>query len=54
MQNEVLGTEARNRGKGTSGQDGSIGKQGSPPHTTTSKLQIKYRIAITQKSQKIS
>ena len=30
----------------TSGQDGDIGKQGLPPHTTTSKLQLKYRTSL--------
>ena len=27
----------------TSSQDGGIGKHGSPPRTSTSKLQLKYR-----------
>lgn len=29
-------------------QDGSIGEQGSPPHTTTSKLQLHYRTTVVQ------
>ena len=37
---------------GTSRQDGSIGKHNLPPHTTTSKLQLKYRTTITQNCQK--
>ena len=36
----------------TSGQDGGIGKHGSPPLTTTSKLQVNYRTTITQNWQK--
>ena len=35
----------------TSGQDGGIG---SPPYTTTSKLQLNYRMTIPQKHQKLS
>ena len=31
----------------TSGQKGSKGRHGSPLHTTTSKLQLKYRTTIT-------
>ena len=38
----------------TSGQDGGIGKHGSPPHTSMSKLQLKYRKIITQNHQKQS
>ena len=38
----------------TSGQDGGVGKHGSPPHTTTSKLQLNYKTAITQNHQKAS
>ena len=40
--------------EGTSGQEGGIGRHGSPPHTTTSKLQLKYRTTITQNCQKLS
>ena len=29
-------------GRGSSGQDGSTGRNGSPLHTTTSKLQLKW------------
>ena len=32
-------------------QDGSIGKHGSPPHTTTSKLQLKYRTSLSHHSE---
>ena len=38
--------------KRASGQDGTIGKHGSPLLTTTSKLQLKYRTTITQNHQK--
>ena len=37
-----------------SGQDGSIGKYGSPPCKTTSKLQLNYGTTITQNHQKLS
>ena len=30
------------------GQDGSVGRHGSPLHITTSKLQLKYKTTITQ------
>ena len=36
-----------NKSQRTSGEDGGVGKHGSS-HTTTSKLQIYYRITITQ------
>ena len=35
-------------------QDGSLGKHGSPPCTTPSKLQLNYRTTITQNWQKSS
>ena len=38
--------------KQTSSQDGGIGRHGSPPCTTTSKLQLKYRITITHNGRK--
>ena len=38
----------------TSSQNGSIGRYGSPPATTTSKLQLKNRTTITQNHQKSS
>ena len=38
----------------SSSQDGDIGRHGSPLHTTTSKLQLKYRTIITQECQKLS
>ena len=39
---------------GGSDQDGDIGRYGSPLHTTTSKLKLKYRTTITQNRQKLS
>ena len=38
----------------TPSQDGGAGRHGSPLHTTTSKLQLKYRTFITQNCQKLS
>ena len=38
----------------TSSQDGGIGKRGLPPHTITSKLQLKHTTTITQNHQKLS
>ena len=42
------------KGLWKSGQDGGIGRHGSTLHTTTSKLQLKYRTFITQNCQKLS
>ena len=41
-----------NKHNETSGQGSGIGKHSSPPYTTTSKLQLKYRKTITQNHQK--
>ena len=38
----------------TSGQDGSIGRRGLPPRTTTSKLQLKHKTTIVHNCQKSS
>ena len=48
------GEHKRNKSLWASSQDGDIGRRGSPPHTTTSKLQLKYRTTITQEHQKPS
>ena len=37
----------------TSGQDGGFSRHSSPFHTTTSKLQLKYRTTITQNHQQV-
>ena len=37
----------------TSGQNGGVGKHGLPHRTTTSKLQLKFKTAITQNHQKL-
>ena len=38
----------------TSGQDGGVGRNGSPLRTTTTKLQLKYRTTIAQNHHKLS
>ena len=40
--------------RGSSGQDGGVGKHGSPPCIITSKLKLNYRLTNTQDHQKLS
>ena len=46
--------ERSDKEKRASGQDGDMGRYDWPHRTTTSKLQLKYRITITHEYQKSS
>ena len=49
QQANILGKHYDQKAKQTSGQDGSIGKHNSPPHTTTAKITTRLQNKYCQK-----